>query len=583
MRIFRWSGWLGFLVISLFTAEAFGNADELFNLPREASIQGEWQVVEGEIPLHFSRRGTDPSDPTPVVYVSSSEGGDGAWNDNRTGVLRSPSFLVTDQFYEAIVSGGNKYDSAYLSFRDAETDREYWRLTGYQSTNFDTRYLDLREAIGSRVRIDLVDRATGHWAHIRFGGLRIADQESARAQLVKEHLNLLKWREPRGAATHWLKVNCQKQHIDSVNEFLGTGNREQRFAIIWVLRHTRIANQKTVEILHELIGTGDEMLVSYALLLLAECRDLEVDTAAIVELMKNGPTGRIRREAMNALGRLRNEEGLIALKEWLLREKENLGHLQYVIDSRQFTRTEFPAITPGTVARGWLDGMEFWVYLPPTWTPDRKWPVVSIIHGTWGSGATYYKALREDADRLGFVVFAPTFDSANWWDFGKFGILCSSPRSDRQFWRILDGLAERLSLDVSEITLYGHSEGGQFVNRIALTYPRRVRRAASSGTVQVAWPDNSLEFPLGTGASRFAPDLAPDPAALMSGKYRLVMGEAEGPEKVRIVQDYRTACRRYAEENGTTDGMFVLINPGVGHSGFGNYPAIRDWLLEGIR
>ncbi len=178
------------------------------------------------------------------------------------------------------------------------------------------------------------------------------------------------------------------------------------------------------------------------------------------------------------------------------------------------------------------------------------------------------------------MIVAPTFDTANWWDYGKFGLVCGSERSDIQFWRILDGLASYCSLDNTRITLYGHSEGGQFVNRIALAYPARVRRAASSGSIHLVRLDHVLQFPFGLRKSPLAPEITLFPEALLKGNYAAVMGDQETPQKVKLIKQKHQEYIDYARDHQIDGEFMVIINPGVGHSGSGNYNAIREWLMQ---
>jgi len=568
---------LGILALTILAAS---EPVELFDLPGEARVQGNWRVIEEGVPLYFTPWKEQAPEGWPGKYLSTSQSGDGHWVDKRTGTLRSPSFLVTRRFYKVLISGGCKYNTEYLSFKEDKTGKEICRLTGLTSTSFDVRHLDLAAAMGKRLFMDVVDHNSGSWGQIRFGGLKVADQDAARALMVREQLNLLKHHLSCIGASIWLRLNVRSEDMAVINDFFSTGSLVQKNRIIWLLRYKGLGNQDTVTSIRKHLKSRNGAFVSYNLMLLSELNDVDVPISDIVNLMQKGSSVRIRREAIYALGKIDHPEAYSALVHWKEHENHLKGSIQWIFDTQRFTRTQLPKNTPGTVQRGWLDGMAFWLYLPKKWKPDKKWPVFARIHGTWGSGRSNPGRLIDDAEKYGFVIIAPTFDTANWWDFGKFGLVCGSGRSDIQFWRMIDGLAPYYSLDNTKITLYGHSEGGQFVNRIALVYPGRVRRAASSGTIHLVRLDHVLEFPFGLRKNPLAPDIVPSPDELLKGRYMAVMGDKEVPYKLESIKKKQKEYQDYIREHDIEGEFNLIINPGVGHSGSGNYGAVREWLMQ---
>ena len=568
------------LTIYLVSQATSSPAVELFDLSPESQVWGDWQVIKPGIPLYFTPRTKEVLQGWPNKYLSTSESGDGHWIDARKGVLRSPSFLVTRRFYKMLISGGCKYNTAYLSIKEAETKKEVLRLTGYKSTQFKVRHLDLSAVSGKRVFMDVVDDNSGSWGQIRFGGLKVADPDIARDMMVKEQLDLLKYSLSCIGASNWLKLNVRREDMPIVNEVFSTGSLVQKNRIIWLLRFNKLGDQDTVTTITKHLKSKNGAFVSYNLMLLSELDNVDVPVADIVNLMRSGSSERIRREAIYALGKIDSSEAYASLNQWKNHEKKLKGSVQWVFDTKRFTCTERPKISPGKIQRGWINGMAYWLYLPKQWNRLKKWPVFARIHGTWGSGRSNPRRLIEDADKYGFVIISPTFDTANWWDYGKFGLVCGSERSDIQFWRIIDDLTTYCSVDNTKITLYGHSEGGQFVNRIALVYPERVRRAASSGSIHLVRLDNVLEFPFGLRKSPLAPKITFSPEALLKGNYAAVMGDLETPQKIESIKQKHQEYLDYAKEHNVNGEFKLIINPGVGHSGAGNYNAIREWLMQ---
>ena len=60
---------------------------------------------------------------------------------------------------------------AYVALVDAKTGEELARRTGKQDNSFQRVQVDCSASIGKEVFVRIVDKATGGWGHINFGGI----------------------------------------------------------------------------------------------------------------------------------------------------------------------------------------------------------------------------------------------------------------------------------------------------------------------------------------------------------------------------------------------------------------------------
>jgi len=88
-----------------------------------------------------------------------------------TGVIESPAFIIEDDGYVLLISGGSDMGATYVSLVEADSNRELIRLVGKQSNRFDREYVDTRKWKDKKVFIRIVDKARGSWGHINFGGI----------------------------------------------------------------------------------------------------------------------------------------------------------------------------------------------------------------------------------------------------------------------------------------------------------------------------------------------------------------------------------------------------------------------------
>jgi hypothetical protein len=131
-------------------------------------------IVEGTA---FGRQPADgplfdqgPIGPFEGSRLANSYGG----RDLAVGRLLSPEFLVDKPVLTYLVGGG--HSPADLAVRLIVDDRVVHSGTGFDTDLLQLRRVDVRPYLGSKMRLELVDRARGPWGHLLFDDLMLWDR-----------------------------------------------------------------------------------------------------------------------------------------------------------------------------------------------------------------------------------------------------------------------------------------------------------------------------------------------------------------------------------------------------------------------
>jgi len=149
-------------------------------------------------------------------------------------------------------------------------------------------------------------------------------------------------------------------------------------------------------------------------------------------------------------------------------------------ESNRPITTAAPArTTRHTLAVGSLQ-RSFYLHLPPTFSAQRRYPLVILLHGHNNNGASVLHQTKMDAvaDRYGFILAAPNGTGR----FGRFGLTwnagtcCGSAQSkhvdDVGFLAALvDTLKRVLPIDTTRVAIAGFSAGGMLALRTACDRP----------------------------------------------------------------------------------------------------------------
>ncbi|MCL2416476.1 MAG: hypothetical protein FWD02_00885 [Bacteroidales bacterium] len=148
-------------------------------------------------------------------------------------------------------------------------------------------------------------------------------------------------------------------------------------------------------------------------------------------------------------------------------------------------------------------------YHIPEGVNKRTAPILFSIHGTLRNADDYRDFFIEEANALGFMVFAPEFRNeglfagAPGYNLGRvhdeFGQL--RPREEWTF-SVIEPLFDFIRKDLrsrhTTYDMFGHSAGSQFIHRFLFFVPEaRVNRAIAANAGWYTLPDLTVDFPFG--------------------------------------------------------------------------------------
>ena len=133
--------------------------------------------------------------------------------------------------------------------------------------------------------------------------------------------------------------------------------------------------------------------------------------------------------------------------------------------------TTLPAVATDTVG----GARPAAVAVPDAWTPDKKWPLILVLHGYSASGLVQsaFLGIAARTNDFGYVAIAPdgTLDSSGnlFWnataaccDFGHIGV------DDVTYLTgLIDEAIAKLAVDPKRVYVVGHSNGGFMAYRLA--------------------------------------------------------------------------------------------------------------------
>ncbi len=143
-------------------------------------LQG-WSITEGAFGLVVCDRATfrntgEIYNKQGTYYLCSLETPEYGSGDPYTGVVRSPTFVLADPFVSFLVGGGAG-EGVYMALCLAEGDAVVRQARGRDTETMDRHIWDVREFVGRRVYLLMVDRATGGWGHVTFDDFRPPSEE----------------------------------------------------------------------------------------------------------------------------------------------------------------------------------------------------------------------------------------------------------------------------------------------------------------------------------------------------------------------------------------------------------------------
>jgi len=401
---------------------------------------------------------------------------------------------------------------------------------------------------------------------------------------IRGLLHKFHWRAPTGAAMAELKTIVTEDDLPLLHDALANhGNSRGRRHAAALLGF--LGSQASVDLLKRRLREEEHDRTRRTIAHVLGDIGSAKAVAELVRVMRSDRNIEVRASAGDALNKIANPTALRAIRDAARKEEHYRirAQLEQLVENPGFKRHERPKVGRGATTVGHCHGTRYLLHVPTTYDPQGRGRVVVWIHGTRCLADTFERCVTEDAEKYGCVVLAPQFNQGQYPHFGSFNVGLCPLRADLRLLEIIDEVGEVVHVDTGKFILFGHSEGGQFVNRFVLAHPDRIGRAAAAGCGDFVHSDPGKPFPIGTGATQWAPDLGTlDFSRLACAKLAVVLGENEDKNHQNAVEAFVTDVRTFAKSHGLDCGVVDIRVPDGGHYSVTNYVAARDFLFADL-
>jgi poly(3-hydroxybutyrate) depolymerase len=210
-----------------------------------------------------------------------------------------------------------------------------------------------------------------------------------------------------------------------------------------------------------------------------------------------------------------------------------------------------------------------------------------VFHGIARNARTYRDDARALADRLCLLVVAPLFDRQAFpgWRYQRGGIVKGAAVQDAR------DFTGRLVLDLVEwvrrqegrpiaYSLFGHSAGGQFVDRLAAFVPSEARRIVVANAGSYVFPSLEIDAPFGLGKVYSAAEGEAALRRYLEQPLTIYLGQgdtrdderndypealAQGASRYQRGVNVFNAAKTLAQTRGWQFNWRLVELPGVGH------------------
>ena len=305
--------------------------------------------------------------------------------------------------------------------------------------------------------------------------------------------------------------------------------------------------------------------------------------AVLKQAMLSDKDTSVRKRAATALSSLAGTEGDRAIEAALRTEQDQdvRVSLEWLLERRKHAATTRVKIRRGEVLEGYYKGAQYLLYVPKTLWPWKRLNLLVSVHGTDGVPEPYLNMCLEDAEKYDLAVLAPRFDYPTFPNYDTLNLELGAMRSDLWLLDVIDEVAKKVNIYKEQFWLFGHSKGGQFVQRFVRAHPDRIVKAVASASGHYVHPSTELVFPEGTSLNPFTPDLT----NLDFGKFVLtplavVIGAADLQRRLDEADRFMQEVRDYAAQHHLSCNITFFSVPDGLHVGAQNYPTASQFLFE---
>lgn len=277
----------------------------------------------------------------------------------------------------------------------------------------------------------------------------------------------------------------------------------------------------------------------------------------LVKTLRQETDHELRKRAASALGTIGSTQAVYAIRTSISKLEDSPGAknaayyaLDYAlgkVNPKQID-TEIPAGMRLTLH---YKGMRYFFYHPTIRKGAsslrkglRPW-LLTCIHDEDLAASDTFTVCWRAAKRRQMAVLVPMFDPITYPDFGSFNIM--DERADLRLLELIDFLSKQVNLSVNELYMFGYGSGGDFVQRFALSYPKRIARVAFESN-EFTKADPEYMFPRGLGKNPLSPDIEIDMYQVL--KTDMMQIQRKESSTYKEAQAFGESLQNYADING---------------------------------
>ncbi len=363
-------------------------------------------------------------------------------------------------------------------------------------------------------------------------------------------------------ATRKLSETARQADVETLAKTLKRGNnRDKQLSIIETLG--RLGDKRAGDALRFEVQHGDEFTKRAAVTALGQL-SFNWPVPILAKVLRKEKDDEMRKRAASALGQIGSPQAIYTLRTSLALLDDSPGAKNAAywalekargeIDDEQID-TELPR---GRRMQLYFKGTRYYFYHPANRREAgvgksglRPWLLV-CIHDNDLRAEELFNICYRSAKKAQLAVLVPVIDNMRYPDYANFNL--RGERFDKRLLELVDHVGEHAGLTTREIYLFGYGDGGDFVQKFGMVYPKRIAKIAYECKNYMV-PDPDAYFPKGLNRSPLAPDLAVDMYSVMKTDQMLIL--RKNSPSFRNGKEYFEAMEHYSLINGIRERMNV--------------------------
>jgi len=363
-------------------------------------------------------------------------------------------------------------------------------------------------------------------------------------------------------ATRKLSESARQSDVETLAKTLKRGNnRDKQLSIIETLG--ALGDKRAGDALRFEVQHGDEFTKRAAVTALGQL-NFNWPVPILAKVLRKEKDDEMRKRAASALGQIGTPQAIYTLRTSLALLDDSPGAKNAAywalekargeIDDEQID-TEMPR---GRRMQLYYKGTRYYFYHPANRREMgvgksglRPWLLV-CIHDNDLRAEELFNICYRSAKKAQLAVLVPVIDNMRYPDYANFNL--RGERFDKRLLELIDHVGEHAGLTTREIYLFGYGDGGDFVQKFGMVYPKRIAKIAYECKNYMV-PDPDAYFPKGLNRSPLAPDLGVDMYSVMKTDQMLIL--RKNSNSYRNGKEYFEAMEHYSLVNGIRERMNV--------------------------